>query len=183
METQKQHGKVYQAIWYLHLKISSLVAKLIGPMVFNFGIKEEPWNLSTADLLQYPRGSVGRSVGEFLKKDQLEPIARAESHDVLHVLLGYSVTFKDEVAMQFFLKGNGNTSIASFLTSIGAWIVLPTQWSYLRTAYTRGKNCADVSKLNYRAVLNENLEAVKLKLFKKYIPQISQITTDYASQI
>jgi ubiquinone biosynthesis protein Coq4 len=136
-------------------------------MVFNFGIKEEPWNLSTNDLLHYPDGSVGKAVGEFLKKDKLEPIARAESHDVLHVLLDYSVTFKDEVAMQFFLRGNGNNSIASFLTSIGAWIILPTQWNYLKRSYSRGKNCVDVSKLNYRVVLNENINDVKTKLFNK----------------
>lgn len=136
-------------------------------MVFNFGIKEEPWNLSTADLLQYPENSVGKMVGNFLKKEGLEPIARAESHDVLHVLLDYSVHFKDEVAMQFFLRGNGNNSIASFLTSIGAWIVLPTQWSYLKNAYARGKNCADVSKLDFKAVLHENVNTVKAKLFNK----------------
>ena len=136
-------------------------------MVFNFGIKEEPWHLRTADLLQYPEDSVGKKVGEFLKKENLEPIARAESHDVLHVLLDYTVHFKDEVAMQFFLRGNGNNSIASFLTSIGAWVILPTQWSYLKHSYTRGKNCADVSKLDFKAVLNENIDDVKAKLFIK----------------
>jgi ubiquinone biosynthesis protein Coq4 len=159
-----EETKLYKLLWYAHLKTSSVVAKIIGPMVFNFGIKEEPWNLRTADLLQYPDGSVGKCVGEFLKKDHLEPIARAESHDVLHVLLGYSVKFKDEVAMQFFLRGNGNNSIASFLTSVGAWIVLPFHWNYLRTAYARGKNSADVSKLNYKAVLIENIDDVKNKL-------------------
>lgn len=165
METQTHHSKLYKLLWKIHLKISSLVAKLIGPMVFNFGIKEEPWNLRTADLLQYPENSVGKMVGEFLKKENLEPIARAESHDVLHVLLGYSVHFKDEVAMQFFLRGNGNNSIASFLTSIGAWIVLPTQWSYLKHSYARGKKCTDVSKLHFKAILHENINEVKAKLF------------------
>lgn len=167
METTKQHGKLYMILWNVHLKISSIVAKIIGPMVFNFGIKEEPWNLSTADLLQFPEGTVGKHVGEFLKKDKLEPIPRAESHDVLHVLLDYSVHFKDEVAMQFFLRGNGNNSIASCLTSVGAWCLLPTQWTYLKNAYSRGKNSADVSKLNYRAVLNENLNDIKTKLLNK----------------
>ncbi len=167
METLKHNSKLYTILWKAHLKISSLVAKLIGPMVFNFGIKEEPWNLSTTDLLQYPENSVGKLVGEFLKKEDLEPIARAESHDVLHVLLDYSVHFKDEVAMQFFLRGNGNNSIASFLTSIGAWIILPTQWSYLKNSYARGKNCADVSKLDFKTVLHENVNDVKAKLFIK----------------
>lgn len=165
MKVKKQPSKLYMVLWNTNLKISSLVAKLIGPMVFNFGIKEEPWNLSTADLLRYPEGSVGKSVGEFLKKDNLEPIARAESHDVLHVLLDYSVHFKDEIAMQFFLRGNGNNSIASCLTSVGAWCLLPTQWAYLKKSYKRGKNCADVSKINYKAILNEDLQTVKSKLF------------------
>lgn len=142
-----------------------MVAKMIGPMVFNFGIKEEPWDLRTADLLLFPSNSVGKKVGEFLKKEELEPIARAESHDVLHVLLDYSVHFEDEVAMQFFLRGNGNNSIASCLTSVGAWILLPTKWNYLKESYKRGKTCMDVSKLNFKAILNEDIDEMKAKLF------------------
>lgn len=151
-------------LWQIHEKISSWTAHLLGPLVFNFGIKEEAWNLKTADLLLFPEGSVGRTLGEFLKKNRLEPIARAESHDLYHVLFDFPTSFKGEVALQFFLRGNGKNSIASFATTLGAWIVLPRQWSYLRSSFERGKQCMDISRLDLKGILFQNYKEVKLEL-------------------
>src|SRR4051812_36397509 len=106
--------KIVNAAFDFHLKTSSLVAKLIGPMVFDFGSKDKNWNLTTADLLKYSEGSLGKAMGQFLQRNKVEPLAHAEYHDVHHVLFDYSITFKDEVALQFFLRGNGKRSLASF---------------------------------------------------------------------
>lgn len=168
----KQHSKTLlqkslDLFFQLHLKTSTWVAKLIGPTVFNFGTKDRNWNISTAQLLQFPAGSLGKTLGEFLAKDGLEPLPGAEYHDAQHVLLDYSVSFKDEVALQFFLHGNGKRSIASVSTMIGAWCILPTQWSYLRTAYERGKQAADISTLNLKAMLSYDLEHTKKILFNE----------------
>lgn len=152
-------------LFEVHLKTSSWVAGRIGPTVFNCGIKDKNWNLSTTQLLQYPEGSIGKALGEFLKTAQVEPLAGAEYHDIHHVLFDYSISFKDEVALQFFLHGNGKRSIASFSTCIGAWFILPTQWKYLRASYERGKNCKDISILNSKAVLNQDLKQIKASLF------------------
>ncbi|MEO6305880.1 MAG: Coq4 family protein [Bacteroidia bacterium] len=151
-------------LWRIHEKTSSFAAHLIGPIVFNVGIKEPAWNLSTANLLCFPNGTVGKTLGEFLKSNRLEPIARAESHDLYHILFDFSSSFKDEVALQFFLRGNGKNSIASFGTSIGAWCILPTQWSYLRASYERGKKCMDVAKLDLKAILFKDFEEVRATL-------------------
>ncbi|MES2681522.1 MAG: Coq4 family protein [Bacteroidota bacterium] len=151
----------------IHEQINSWTAHLLGPLVFNTGIKEQPWNLSTARLLRFPEGSVGKTLGEFLKKNRLEPIARAESHDLYHVLFDYSISLKDEVALQFFLKGNGKTSIASFGTSFGAWLIFPGQWSYFRSSYKRGKTCRDISTIDLKCILTENFEQVKTSLFEQ----------------
>lgn len=166
-ETKVWLQKVVDPLIQLHLKTSTWVAKLIGPTVFNFGTKEKNWNITTAELLQFPEGSLGRALGEFLGKSKLEPLAGAEYHDVHHVLLDYSVSFKDEVALQFFLHGNGKRSIASVSTMIGAWCILPSQWKYLRDCYQRGKNSNDISTLHLKALLDQNLEQVKNALFKK----------------
>ena len=158
----------------LHLKTSTWVAKLIGPMVFNFGTKDRNWNISTEELLRFPENSLGRALGDFLAKDGLEPLAGAEYHDAQHVLLDYSVSFKDEVALQFFLHGNGKRSIASVSTMIGAWCILPGQWSYLRRAYKRGKQAADISTLNLQMLLGRNLTQVKQQLFREgYEPALT----------
>ena len=52
----------------IHLKTSSWVAGMIGPIVFNIGSNDKNWNISTVQLLQYSEGSLGKSLGEFLKK-------------------------------------------------------------------------------------------------------------------
>lgn len=154
-------------VYAVHLKLASRVAGLIGPTVFNCGIKDKNWNLSTAQLLQYPEGSVGKELGEFLKRSNVEPLAGAEYHDIQHVLFDFSISFKDEVALQFFLHGNGKRSIASVSTLIGAWFVLPTSWKYLRNSYERGRNCRDISTLNLKTVLHQDCREVKAYLFEQ----------------
>lgn len=151
----------------LHEKTSNFTAQKIGPLVFNFGTDNKPWGLSTAMLKQFPEGSLGKVVGEFLYKNRMEPIAGAESHDVYHVLFDFSTSFKDEIGLQFFLRGNGKKSIASFLTSIGAWVVLPFSYNYLKSSYEKGKNCIDISQLNLRELLYKDFESVKQELFSK----------------
>jgi ubiquinone biosynthesis protein Coq4 len=166
MSTSVNPGhKLIAFFWSVHEKISSFTAHLIGPVVFNFGAKETPWNMKTNDFLNLPEETVGRKLGEFLKLNRLEPIAGAESHDVYHVLFDFSSSFKDEVALQFFLRGNGKNSIASFSTAIGAWCLLPLQWSYLRGSYTRGKNCNDISQLDLKGILTEDIQHIRKQLF------------------
>lgn len=159
--------KITDLLWQIHLKTSSFVAHLVGPFVFNFGAKEPAWNRSTNDLLAFPEGTVGKALGDFFKKNKLEPILGAELHDLYHVLFGFSSSFKDEVALQFFLRGNGKNSIASYSTSVGVWFILPTEWPYLRSSYERGKNCSDISKLDPGSILFENFDEVRSTLFNE----------------
>lgn len=158
--------KIVNVAFDIHLKASSFVAQLIGPFVFDFGSKDKDWDMKTADLLNYSEGSLGKTLGQFLQENKVEPLAHAEYHDVHHVLFDYSITFKDEVALQFFLRGNGKRSLASLGTSIGAWFLLPTQWNYLKKSYRRGQNCIDISQLNLKELLNEDLQKIKQSLYK-----------------
>jgi ubiquinone biosynthesis protein Coq4 len=149
----------------VHEKVASFTAQIIGPTVFNYGTKDKNWNLSTPELLKFPEGSLGKALGDFLRKYHVEPLAGAEYHDLHHVLFDYSISFKDEVALQFFLHGNGKKSIASVSTIIGAWFLLPTQWKYLRASYERGKQCKDISAFNLKNMLHQDLTQLKTALF------------------
>ena len=167
MKTTSEKPKtIIDYVMQIHLKTSSWVAGMIGPMVFNIGSKDKNWNMNTVQLLQYADGSLGKSLGEFLKKNDVELLVGAEYHDIHHILFNYSLTFKDEVALQFFLHGNGNKSIASISTRIGAWCLLPTEWAYLNAAYKRGKLYKDISIINFKSMLNQDLKKVKASLIK-----------------
>lgn len=157
---KKQIKKVIELIEKIHAKTSNFTAQKLGPIVFNARGKESSWNLSTANLLQFPNDSLGKTVGKFLFENKMEPIAGAESHDVYHVLFNYSTSFKDEVGLQFFLRGNGVKSPASFLTSIGAWCILPFHWKYLKTSYRNGKNWKNVSQLNLQELLHHEYKLI-----------------------
>ncbi|MBP8033509.1 MAG: hypothetical protein KAZ71_02865 [Bacteroidia bacterium] len=163
--TYKQPKTIIDYAMWLHIKTSSWVAGMIGPMVFNYGTNDKNWGLSTAELLKYPEGSLGKALGDFLKLHEVEILTGAEYHDIHHILFDYSISFKDEVALQFFLHGNGKKSIASVSTRIGAWCLLPTEWKYLKASYERGKKCKDVSKLNFKNMLHEDFSKVKASLF------------------
>lgn len=155
-----------KAIYQLHLITASWVAQQIGPIVFCSGAKKESWNISTQQLLNFPDASIGRALGEFLQKQQVEPLSKAEFHDVQHVLFGFSISFVDEVALQFFLRGNGIKTIASVTTTIGAWFILPFHWQYLKSSYQRGKQYKSVSIINTKIILQQNLHQVKHHLFR-----------------
>ena len=164
--TSKKSNTLIDYLFLIHHKTSSWVAGMIGPMVFNFGSKDKNWNITRAQLLQYPENSLGKSLGEFLKEQKVELLAGAEYHDIHHVLFDYSISFKDEVALQFFLHGNGNKSIASISTRISAWCLLPTEWKYLKASYKRGKTCKNISSINFKAMLHQDLNQVKAELFE-----------------
>lgn len=149
-------------------KIIALTVKIIAPTVFYFGSKENPWDLSTNDLLCFPDGSLGQELGKFYRKQGIDPIPRAEYHDVFHVLFGFSTTIKDELALQFFLYGNGKTSIASVGTTLGSWFIFPWSWNYFEDSYLRGRQCVDVSNLDLKKLLNEDLGKLKTTILKKY---------------
>jgi ubiquinone biosynthesis protein Coq4 len=166
MKTATEQPKtIFDHLMLIHLKTSSWVAGLIGPTVFNYGTKDKNWNLSTAQLLEFPEGSLGKALGEFLKNFDVEPLAGAEYHDLQHLLFDYSISFKDEIGLQFFLHGNGKKSFASISTYIGAWFILPTQWNYLRASYKKGKKCKDISAFNFKTMLHHDFTQVKASLF------------------
>jgi hypothetical protein len=100
--TYKQPKTIIDYAMWLHVKTSSWVAGMIGPMVFNYGTTDKNWDLSTQQLQGFPQGTLGKALGDFLQEHNVDILKGAEYHDIQHVLLGYSISFKDEVALQFF---------------------------------------------------------------------------------
>lgn len=167
MKTQiNQLNSGFKYIIQIHQKINSWVAQKLGPTVFCYGTKKECWNVSTNELLSYPEKSVGKTLGMFLNEQGMEPLEKAEYHDVQHILFNYSMSFVDEVALQFFLRGNGIKTIATVLTSTSAWFILPFHWGYLKKSYSKGQQYKNVSIINRKTILNENLEELKMSLLK-----------------
>ncbi|MCE3229422.1 MAG: hypothetical protein K0S32_3973 [Bacteroidetes bacterium] len=151
----------------LHEDFTAFSVKILAPVVFYFGKKESSWGLSITELLAFPEGSLGKELGNFYRKEKLDPIPGAESHDALHVLFGYSSSFKDEFALQFFLLGNRTISLAAIGTASGAWLMFFWKWRYFSRCYERGKQFVEISSITPREMLHQNVEEIRSSILKK----------------
>jgi hypothetical protein len=118
-----------------------------------------------AALADYPEGSLGREIGDCLRRHGLHPLPFYESHDLKHVLLGYDMTPVDEIRLQAFMVGNGNHSLASLaLFAIGA-VLLPEEWPAFRRAFRRGKATVPISCWTVSTHGYCNADALRRTLF------------------
>jgi len=146
-----------------------LVLKLLdlgGWIHYYLKPKQQPWGIKAAELNQYPQGSLGKCLGEFYRQHGFEPVARAERHDVFHVLLGYTTCVQDEANMQFFLWGNGKTSPFTVGTCLICLLVFAEHFREFFRQFRQGRRYRCISEVDFLPLLGQNADAVKLTVFK-----------------
>lgn len=120
-----------------------------------------PWKETPQDLLKYNQGTLGFHLGCFLLKYNFEMQPKLEDHDVIHVLTNTQVAVTDEIAMQYFLLGNGKKSAYLFMViSIGT-LFYPTHFKYFIHNYKRGKKAHQIYDLDFYNMLNIPLETIQ----------------------
>ncbi|MBD3638811.1 MAG: hypothetical protein HUJ25_15770 [Crocinitomicaceae bacterium] len=144
------------------------------PYAFIFKRNKKAWSQTSSQLLQFPEGTLGKKVGEFLRKNQFELLDKLESHDVYHVITGMSTSVKDEVGMQFLLLGNGKRSLYLFSTVSICILLLPEYLKYFMKCYKKGKLYHPIHKLNLKLELNNSLNEIRWRLSQPMI-QINNI--------
>ena len=127
----------------------------------------KPWDVSKADLLNFPTWSFGRHLGEFLHKHNFELIPKVERHDCYHVLCGFSTKVEDEIALQCLCYGNGKRSPYLYGAIILGVAILPDYLSYYYKAYKIGKNANSFHHYDYRKLLNVSIEDFRSAIFSR----------------
>jgi len=118
---------------------------------------EDPWGISIKELLSYSKQSLGYHLGCFLLNHHFTPEPQLEDHDVYHVLTKTGVSVPEEIAMQFYLFGNGKRSLYLFtVLTIGA-ILFIDHLSLFKKAYQKGKEAHRFYDLNFLKLLNHPL--------------------------
>jgi ubiquinone biosynthesis protein Coq4 len=127
--------------------------------------KRASWNITRANLLQYPTGSLGRELALFLEKENFHSIPTIERHDVFHLLFGFETHVKDEIAMLCFLVGNGKRTPFTLLSAIGASLIYPENYFYFIRHFKRGRHAMNICNWDFRPFLNENIYELRGALF------------------
>jgi ubiquinone biosynthesis protein Coq4 len=124
------------------------------------------WTVKTAQLADYPAHSLGYVLSHFLQKHRFHLMAEFESHDVFHVLLGYTPTVLDEARMQYCLLGSGRYSFYAIGTCLIAFIIYPEQCLHFFRHYQRGKRLQHFSYWDFESLLAIDIEQLKAKILR-----------------
>lgn len=114
-------------------------------------LKSDPvWKITASELVLYPKSSLGFHLGIFLLNNKFEPQPRCEDHDVFHVLTGFSTNVAQEIAMQYWLWGNGKRSIYSALAMFVGGVFYPDQYRVFLNSYRQGGRCKAIHNIDYQ---------------------------------
>lgn len=128
-----------------------------------------PWKEDRQSLLRYPKDSLAYALGVFLTKNNFTMEAKLESHDVFHTIIGFDTKIQDELAMQYFLLGNGKRSVYMFLVLIPGSFLFPEHWLYFKKSYQKGKETAPFYHWDFEKMLPISLERIQQLLFNQSI--------------
>ncbi|WP_124980075.1 hypothetical protein [Nonlabens xiamenensis] len=116
------------------------------------------WKLHTRQLLTYPPKSLGYHLGCFLLQHKFEPQPKCEDHDIFHVITGYGVTTADEIAMQYWLWGNGKRSPFVLLAMAVGLVLYPEKYQSFKTAYIKGRLSRPIHQLDFKRHLSSPMD-------------------------
>ena len=123
----------------------------------------EVWTVHTRQLLSYPKASLGYHLGCFLLQNKFELQPRCEDHDVFHVLTGYQVTTNEEIAMQFWLWGNGKRSPFVLLAICVGLILYLDQYRFVKNSFDQGLKAAPIHHLDFKQFLSSPIDLLKAR--------------------
>lgn len=106
------------------------------------------------------KGTVGREVAKMLDEKGYRLIPKFENHDLKHIVLDYEMTMQDEIKMQAYLVGNGNTTFPCLIfLSLG--LFYPKIWGDLHAEYKQGKKKNSIHFLTLDNCMNKPLTEIK----------------------
>ncbi len=129
---QKQIKKIRAFI------LESTIEKAI-PVYRKLRPNKKPWTTSLEAMAKMPSGSLGKTMAKFMKERNITFIPEFEHHDFCHFFTGYGMDCESESRLQFYLLGNGKSSLFVWGTCVLSWILMPDFWTTFIKDFQRGQ--------------------------------------------
>jgi ubiquinone biosynthesis protein Coq4 len=123
--------------------------------------KNEPWKIDKTKLFDYPEGSLGLALGNFLYKNHFEIQPKLEDHDIIHVLTNTGTSVLEEIGMQYYLLGNGKRSLYLFLVASIGIFFYPRQIIFFIQQYKKGKRALPFYYLDFSKMLLLPIQSIQ----------------------
>lgn len=124
--------------------------------------KNKPWSITNKELFLYPQESLGFHLRCFHLKYNLEMKPNLEEHDIIHVLTNTGVSVIEEIALQYYLLGNGKKSVYQFLALSAGTLFYPTHLKTFIKYYKRGQTAYRFHDLKFEKMLLQPVEKIQL---------------------
>jgi hypothetical protein len=113
------------------------------------------------ELINYPKDSLGFHLGCFLFDNSVESDPVPEKEDVYRLLITEKVSNREEIAMYYYLFGNGDLGLRTlFIMGSGA-VFYPHCIPYFYKRYRNGKNALRFYDLDHFRMLHLPLARIK----------------------
>ncbi len=129
--------------------------------------KPERFPYSRAQLNNFPLGTIGKDLADFLDTKDLQLLPYYARHDMKHILLDYDTTDEGEGCLQCFMLGNGHISFPVLATVLYCFVTMPEYWHHFVAAYKRGKRSNKIANLQWFAILKKPTEELKNLIHSK----------------
>ncbi len=113
------------------------------------------------ELIGYPKESLGFHVGNFLFNHSHDADPQPEITDIHRVLINKEVSDKEEIAMHYYLFGNGDLAIKNLFVMVTGAIFFPHCIPYFYNKYNQGKNALRFYDLDHFRMLHLPLARIK----------------------
>ncbi|HMK05360.1 MAG TPA: hypothetical protein VK489_14255 [Ferruginibacter sp.] len=144
----------------IYLKIKDLRSRFLVYLTHRMALpvlriirKPEIFPYTREQLKDFPKGSLGNDLINFLEIKKLDLLPYYARHDIKHILLGYDTTDEGEGCLQCFMLGNGHISFPVIATVVYGFVTMPEYWSSFRRAYVRGKRSTNISQWKWFEIL------------------------------
>lgn len=133
-------------------KIRNIISTLIDG-------KKAP--VSMDELISYPKDTLGFHVGSFLFNNSHDADPQPEITDIHRVLISREVSDKEEIAMHFYLFGNGDLALKNLFVMVTGALLYPLQLHYFYKRFKDGKNALRFYDLDHFRMLHLPIDRIK----------------------
>lgn len=156
-------------IYFRNQILEKLTHNIAVPLLMSLR-KNEFFRYSMNDLENFPQGTIGKDLYEYLEKKGFTLMKNYERHDCKHIIFEYEMDQIGEAKMQFYFLGNGYFSVPVISTVLAYSILMPEEWATFYQEFKKGRKGVNVKPLDnmkHNQLVKMNTEDLKKQFLSK----------------
>ena len=118
--------------------------------------------ITAMQLIRYPEESLGHKLGNYLLNSNYGTNVTARTEDIYQLIIGGGeTTVKGDIAVQYYLFGNGCNSFRTLTAMALGLLFCPHHTLYFYKRYKDGKQALRFYDVDYFGMLHQPLDRIK----------------------